>query len=84
MLSEEKFKLLAIIQFFVGLCKAMDMLNRSLKTPSVAWSLVYKLQKRYSVGRETIMNDDRCGCPVSKSQTSDVKSRCVISRYSLN
>ena len=52
--------------------QTIEMLNRSTKKPSVARSLVYKWHKRYSVGRETIMDDDRCGHPVSKSKTSDI------------
>ena len=77
MSSEEKLKQRAIIQFCVGLghtpVQTMEMLNRSMKKPSVAWSLLYKWHKRYSEGRETIMADDRCGLPVSKSKTSDIK-----------
>ena len=76
MSSEEKLKQRAIIQLCVGLghtpVQTMDMLNRSTKKPSIARSLVYKWHKRYSEGRETIM-DDRCSHPVSKSKTSDVK-----------
>ena len=88
MSSEEKLKQRAIIQFCVGLghtpVQIMGMLNTSTKKPSVARSLVYKWHKRYSEGRQTIMDDYRCCLPVSKSKTSDVKSRCVISCYSLN
>ena len=77
MSSKEKLKKRAIIQFCVGLghtpVQTMEMLNRSTKKPSVAWSLVYKWHKRYSEGQETIMDNDRCGRPVSKSKTSDVK-----------
>ena len=72
--SEEKFKQRVIIQFCVGLghtpVQTMEMLNRSTKKPSVAQSLVYKWHKRYSEGRETIMDDDRSGRPVSKSKTN--------------
>ena len=75
--SEEKLKQRAIIQFCVGLghtpVQAMEMLNRSTRKPSVERSSAYKWHKRYSEGRETIMDDDRCGRPVSKSKTSDVK-----------
>ena len=88
MSSEEKLKQRTIIQLCVCRChtpvQIMEMLKRSTKKSSVARSLVYKWHKRYSEGRETIMDVDRCGLPVSKSKTSDVKSRCVISRYSLN
>ena len=45
MLFEEKLKQQAIIQFCVGLghmpVQTMEMLNRSTKKPSVAWSLWY-------------------------------------------
>ena len=86
MSSEENLKQLSIIQFCVGLghmpVKKMEMLNRLTKKPSVMRSLVYKWHKRYSEGREMLMDDDRCGRPVSKSKTSDVKSRSVISLYS--
>ena len=78
MSSEEKLKQRAIIQFCVGLghtpVQTIEMLNRSTKTPSVARSLVYKWHKRYTEVWETIMDDDRCGRPVSRSVTSDVKS----------
>ena len=88
MSSEEKLKQRAINQFCVGLghtpVQTKEMLNRSPKKPSVVRSLVYKWHKRYSEGWITIMDYDRCGRPVSKSKTSDVKSRRVISRYSLN
>ena len=53
--------------------QTMEMLNRSTKTSSFVRSLVYKWHKRYSEGREMIMDDDRCSSPVSKSKTSDVK-----------
>ena len=36
-------------------------------------SLIYKWHKLCSEGRETIMDDGRCGCSVSKSKTSDIK-----------
>ena len=69
MLSEEKLKQRAIIQFCAGLghtpVQTMEMLNRSTKKPFVARSLVYKWHKWHSEGRETIMDDDGCGCPVS-------------------
>ena len=90
MSSEEKLKQRAIIQFCVGLghtpVQTMEMLNRSTKKPSVAQSLVYKWHKRYSEGQETIIDDDRCGHPESKSKTSDVKlgkihldvDRCIL------
>ena len=88
MSSEEKIKQRAIIQGSVGLghtpVQTKAMLNRLTKTSSVACSLVYKWHKRYSEGRETIMDDDRCGRTASKSKTSDVKSRHVSSRHSLN
>ena len=84
MLSEEKLKQQAIIQFYVGLghtsVQTMEMLNRSTIKPSVARSLVYNWHKRYSEGRETVMDDERCGRPVSKSKTSDVKSHRVIEK----
>ena len=87
-LSEENLNQRGIIQFCVDLghmsVQTMEMLNRSKNKPSIARSLVYKWHKRYSEGRETIMDDDRCGRPVSKSETSDVKSRSVIWRYSHN
>ena len=77
MLSEVKLKQGAINQFCVGLghtpVQTMELLNRSRKRPSVARSLVYKWHKGYSEGQETIMDDDRCGRPVSISKTSDVK-----------
>ena len=79
MSSEEKLKQRAIIQFCVGLghtpVQTMQMLNRSTKKPSVAWSLAIgnKWHKLYSEGRETIMDDDRCCRPVSKSKASDFK-----------
>ena len=70
MSSEEKLKQRAIIQFCVGLghtpVQTMEMLHRSTKKPSDARSLVCKWHKRYSEGRETVMDDDRCGRPVSK------------------
>ena len=84
MSSDEKIKQRGIIQFCVGRSNNGDVKNRSTKTPSVAQSLVCKWHNQYSGGRETIMDDDRCGRPVSKSKTSDVKSRRVILRYSLN
>ena len=71
MSSEEKLKQWVIIQYCVGLghtpVQTMEVLNRSTKKPSVVRSLVYKWHKRYSEGRETIMDDERCGRPVSKS-----------------
>ena len=74
-LSEEKLKQWAIIQFCVGLghtlVQTIEMLNGWTKKPFVAQSLVYKWHKQYSEGQETIMDDDRCGRPVSKSKTSD-------------
>ena len=77
MSSDEKLKQQAIIEICVGLghtpVQTMEMLNRSKKKPSVAQSLVYKWHKWYNEGRETIMDDDRCGRPVSKSKTSEVK-----------
>ena len=77
MSSEEKLKQQAIIQFCVGLghtpVQTMEMLNRLTKKTSVARSFVYKWHKRFSEGRETIMEDDRCSRLVSKSKTSDVK-----------
>ena len=77
MSSEEKLKQRAIIQFCVGLghtpVQTMEMLNRLTKKHSVARSLVYKWHKWCSEGRETITDDDRCGRPVSKSKTCDVK-----------
>ena len=76
-----------MIQFWVGLAhtpvQTMEMLNRSTKKPSIARSLVYKCHKRYSEGWEMIMDDDRCGRPVSKSKTSDltlVKERLDVDR----
>ena len=73
MSSEEKLIQRAIIQFCVGLghtpVQTMEMLNRSTKKPSVVQSLVYKWHKGYSEGWETIMGDDRCGRPVSRSKT---------------
>ena len=45
MSSEEKLKQRAIIQFCAGLghtpVQTMEMLNRSTKKPTVAWSLWY-------------------------------------------
>ena len=77
MSPEEKLKKRAIIQFCLGLghtpVQTKKMLNRLTKNPSVARSLVYKWHKRCSEGREKIMDDDRCGRPVSKSKTSDIK-----------
>ena len=61
----------------------MEMLNRSTKKPSVERFLVYKWHKPYSEGQETIMDDDRCGRPVSKSKTSDftlVEDRLDVDR----
>ena len=77
MSSEENFKQRAIIPFCVGLghtpVQTLEMLNSLTKKPSFARSLVYKWHKRYSEGRETITDDDRCDRPVSKSKTCDVK-----------
>ena len=87
MTSEEKLKQRAAIQFCVGLghtpVQTIEMLNRVSKKAPVARSLVYKWHKRYSDGRETIMDDDRCGRPASKSNKSDVtlvKERLDIDR----
>ena len=63
MSSEENLKQLSIIQFCVGLghtpVQKMEMLNRLTKKPSVKLSLVHKWHKRYSEGREMLMDDDR-------------------------
>ena len=75
MTSEEELKQHADIQFCINLDKtpvqAMELLNRATGKSTVVRSLVYK-DKRYSKGRETIMDDGRCGHPVSKSRKCDV------------
>ena len=52
--------------------QAIEMLNKSTKKQSVAWSLVHKWHKRYSEGQKTIMDDDVCGCLVPKFKASDI------------
>ena len=69
MSSEEKLKQWTIIKFCAGLghtpVQTMEMLNRSTKKPFFARSLVNEWRKRYSEERGTIIDNDRCGCPVS-------------------
>ena len=81
MLSEEKLKQRANYQFYEGLghtqVQTMEMVNRSTKKTSVTQSLVYKWHERYSEGRETIMDDDKCKPYVSKSKKNDVKLVCM-------
>lgn len=76
MASDEQLSQRAVIQFCVNIGKTpvqtMELMSRAAGKPSAARSLVYKWHKRYSDGRESIRDDDRCGRPTSKTRKSDV------------
>lgn len=83
MTPEDKLKTRSVIQFCVNLGKSpvetMDLMNTASGKSTVARSLVYKWHKRYSEGRDTIMDDDRSGRPVSRRRESDVELvKCVL------